>query len=147
MQFFAFDGGPLVLPIWIFPASSSRVIAATSSFLPIRSVFPDAMAAISVGPNSGVLPGYSIAPLLDDLAKAVQENVVHRFTGQLVQVGHTTFGQEQVALIAQHDGFACRAILGFLERQFAHVTVRLFAFIRLCAFQILPEAERAVPCG
>ena len=40
-----------------------------------------------------------------------------------------------------------RAVLVFLECQFAHVAVGLFAIVRLDAREVLPEPKCAVPCG
>ena len=50
-------------------------------------------------------------------------------------------------LIAQHDGFADRAVLVFLELELAQVAVGLLAVSRLHALEVLPEPEGAVPGG
>ena len=63
----------------------------------------------------------------------------------LVEAGKAGFGQEQAIALAEHDIFAERPVLVFLELEFAQIIIRLFAVDRLDGCQILPEAEGAVP--
>src|SRR5271166_4824555 len=67
------------------------------------------------------------------------------FARELVEIGNSTFGKEETALITQHDGLAARTVLILLELDLAQVVLRLLATFGLDAFEVLPKPECAVP--